>query len=214
MIIEAILFDLDGVIVDSNRPTIEYFQETFRHFKLPIPQEKDFLPLLGLKTLDITKKLLPSLSEEEVLPIYEYSKKMSVAFAPKITLMAHASEVLEAIKKNYKTALITSRGRTTTTMLLKKFDLRKYFDVVLDREDVKNHKPNPEGIIKAMDHLGIKDRTKALYVGDYKEDIEAAHNADIKCVLVAEKGDNLGEDFKIVTLSELPSLVEGIAADC
>ncbi len=207
--LQAILFDLDGVIVDSRKSTIQYFQETFRHFNLPVPKEEDFLPLLGLKTLDITKKLLPNLSEEKIHPIYKYSKKMSIKYASQITLIHGAIDVLQRLKVKYKLGILTNRSKNTVNILFRKYALYKLFDVVIDREDIIRHKPHPEGIFKAMKKLRVKPH-ETIYIGDSQVDVKAAKNARVRCVFVSLSKDDYGADYHIATIQKLQTIIDAL----
>lgn len=207
--IKAILFDFDGVLIDSRKATVEYFQETLRHFGYPVPKEEDFESLLGLKTIDITKKLLPGIPEKKILPVFEYSKKMSLKVVPKITLFPSAKETLEKLHSEYQIALVTSRGKRTVEILFERYQLAPYFEVVIDREDVKKHKPDPEGVNTALKRLNVSP-DESIYIGDSKEDVEVARNAKIRCVLIPRSNKNFGPDYQIKHLAELPKLLREI----
>lgn len=206
--IEALLFDFDGVIVDSWDSTIDYFSETLNYFNYPTPQRKDFISLLGLKSIDITRGLLPKdVDEQKLQEIHEYSKKMSLKYITHVKLIEKAITIIKQLKKSYKIGLVTSRGKATAKILLKKFKLYSYFDVIIDREDIQNHKPHPEGIHAAMKKLNV---SKAVYIGDAKGDVEAARNAGIKSVLISTAKESFGADCKIPNISGLPKLIKKI----
>lgn len=204
--LEAILFDLDGVIIDSRSTTIRYFKETLTHFNLPIPNNERFEKVLALKTLDITRGLVENVPEEKIMEIYNYSKTLSVKYAPTIQLIPHIKTVLTTLSKKYKLGLITSRGKNTTRILFKIHNLSKFFPVVIDREDVSTHKPNPEGILKCLDILHITPR-KAVYVGDHEEDVIAAKNAHVLSILLTN-AQNKDADYCISKITTLPKILE------
>ncbi len=91
-------------------------------------------------------------------------------------------------------------------------DLKKYFDVVIGLDDVKVTKPDPEGIVKAMELLGVK---KAVYIGDNITDIQAGKNAGIKTIGVkwSPKGYQhlleLEPDLMIDEMKEIIPYIEG-----
>lgn len=207
--IEAVLFDFDGVIVDSHRATIEYFQETLQHFGYPVPRAVDFEPLLGLKTIDITRSLLPGESEEQIATVFEFSKQKSLEAVPKITLFPSAKETLEILKAKYQLGLVTSRAKRTVEILFEKYKLTQYFGVVIDREDITKHKPDPEGVNIALKKLSVSS-DKAVYIGDSKEDVETAHNANMRCILIPRSDEDFKPDYQITTVSELPELLAKI----
>ncbi|MBI4098388.1 MAG: HAD family hydrolase [Candidatus Levybacteria bacterium] len=207
--IKAVLFDFDGVIIDSEKSTIEFFQETFRHFNLPIPQKKDFEPLAGLKTIDMVRRLLPHLPEEKITPIFEDSLIMSVKYVSRIELFPKARETLEILKKNYKLGVITNRSKLTIEALFELHKLREYFQITLTRDDITKHKPHPQGLKTAMKKLGVL-ANEAIYVGDTKIDVDAAHNAKIPCVLISPAKNDFGADYQMQKIEELPKLIAHI----
>lgn len=207
--IEAVIFDLDGVIFDSHAATVWYFQETLRHFGYPVPEPEAFQSLLGLKTRDIVRGLLPKVSEEEVDRVFDYSKEMSVKAVPRITLFPRAREVLEELDLKYKLAAVTSRAKRTVEILFEQYDLVPLFDQVVDREDVQKHKPDPEGVRIVLGRLGVSSQ-RAVFVGDSGEDVEVAKNAEMPSVLVHGRDDSLKPIYRLGKIADLPGLLRDI----
>lgn len=204
--IKAILFDFDGVLIDSREATIKGFQETMRHFKLPIPQKKEFNGLLGLKTRDISGALQPSLDEDKINLLYGYYRKMALVHLKYVKIKPKAFDVLNQLSERYKLALVTSRGKIGITELFKKYSFKKYFSVVLDREDVKQHKPHPEGLIRAIEALGVESK-ESIYIGDTQVDVDAAHNAGMKCIIVHDTEKVENADFTAKDLLKILDVV-------
>jgi HAD superfamily hydrolase (TIGR01549 family) len=210
--LKAILWDFDGVIVDSHDATIEYFQETLQHFGLRVPDPHEFDTLFGLKTIDIMRSLLPEMSEEQITPIFEYGNKKSFDVVTKIKLIAGADDVLANLQEKYRLGLITSRGKVSVTELFNMYQLGKFFGIVIDREDVTNHKPHPEGILKAMKTLGVNEN-EAIYIGDAKGDVLSAHAANIPCVIITDsrrKNVVEGADYLLNSITDLPDLINNL----
>jgi len=86
----------------------------------------------------------------------------------------------EALKKlrKYKLAVFTGRPKEEADFGLKRFKMYKYFKAVIVKEDVKEGKPNPEGLLKAIKKLGVKN-DETVYIGDNLSDLRAAKNADV-----------------------------------
>ncbi len=208
--IQAVLFDLDGVLIDSRQSTIDFIKDAFKHFNYPVPDTKDFTSyMFGLKVTEITKILLPSgASEEEISEISKYGMRLSEKYVARILPVQNAALILKKLKKSHKIALITNRGKITTQMILKLHKLDIYFDLVIDRDDIKNHKPHPEGLLTAMRSFAIVKSESAVYIGDTGVDVEAAKNANIKSVLISNTKEDFGADFTISHISKLPFLIE------
>lgn len=81
-----------------------------------------------------------------------------------------------------KIALVTTSRHDQVDPLLKKYELYNLFDVVICGDDVKEHKPHPEPIEKALDILGAK-KAQSVMVGDSASDISGAKNAGIDSIL-------------------------------
>jgi phosphoglycolate phosphatase-like HAD superfamily hydrolase len=79
--------------------------------------------------------------------------------------------------------------------------------VIIDREDVQNHKPHPEPLLKALASLSTR-ADEAVYVGDTQIDFLAARNAKTRSIILSASR-NLG-DYQITSLRELPSLLTKI----
>lgn len=103
--------------------------------------------------------------------------------AGNVALYPDALEVLQYLKDIGKqTALITSNTRPNLDKLLERYNLYGLLDVIIANEDVKQHKPHPESLQKALALLGGTPQT-ALMIGDSDKDLGAAQNAGIDSVL-------------------------------
>jgi len=204
--IKAVLFDFDGVIGDSSKVTLGYMMKTIRHFHLPAPSIEAFEPYKGMKTIDIYRKLFPTLSEKKIDKIFLYSSEQSLKHAHKVPLFAGVIEILNKLGKSYKLALITSRGKKSLEIIFKKYQLHEHFLFVVDREDLQNHKPHPEGILRTLDFFNIS-KDEAIFIGDSEPDVLAAHSAGIPCILVGREHLH-NADYHIMSLTDLPALLK------
>lgn len=102
---------------------------------------------------------------------------------PGVELYPDALFVLEKLKQNGKhTALISTSFRKNVVPVLHKYEIHKFFDVVMGWEDSKEHKPHPEPLEKALQKLG-GTKAEAIMIGDTDNDIQAANNAGIESIL-------------------------------
>ncbi len=178
-----LLFDLDGTLIDTDLLVIDAFVHTFQtflpHYKLSL---RELVSFLGPTLKDTFSKYL---TQDKVQKAIEYfvtfSKKNIAQYA---ILYDGVYEALEAFKSNgIKLAIITSKMKESTKVTLSCFNLDKYFDAVITLDDVDYPKPNPQGILKAIDVLnGHKEDT--LYIGDNLSDKESAVNAGVDFGLV------------------------------
>lgn len=208
--IKSIIFDFDGVIIDSYDATIHYIQKTIKQANQPVPNREDFNGLLGLKVRDIIQKVLPpNIPDEEIDIIYEQGKKNSIAAIPLIKLTNKADKVVAQLAKDYSLAIASSRSEKSLNILLDQYDIRLYFQSIISREDTTHHKPHPEPILKALKELGTKPN-QAIYIGDMQEDILAAKTAKVTSILVTNKPTQTYDaDFVIKNITEFNKLKKG-----
>ncbi len=110
--------------------------------------------------------------------------KLAKQKLPDVALYPDALEVLEGLKAaNKKMALITTSIHENIEHLLEKHHVNDFFDVVIAGDDVQHHKPHPESLEMALDHLGVQDKKLAVMVGDSDKDLGAATNAGIDSIL-------------------------------
>ena len=126
------------------------------------------------------------------------------------------AEVLATLKRRHpgvKLATLTNSGRVPSELLLKKYDLLKYFDYTFSRDELPFMKPRPEAMVHALATMGVS-REDALYVGDSVVDVRAAKGAGLKIASVvtgrysAERLRGEGADYVIGSVSELFELLK------
>lgn len=92
---------------------------------------------------------------------------------------AGVSELLRELRaRDYRLGVVSSKLRTGVERGLRLFALEEFFDVLIGAEDVTNHKPHPEPLLRALEQLGAEP-AEALYVGDSTHDILAARAAQM-----------------------------------
>jgi len=204
--IRAILFDCDGVIIDSYASSITFLQNTFAHFHLPVPQDKDFYPHLGKKTPDIITIFTPNLSKDEFDKIYAYAMQESMKVAPSIPLIPHAKQIIQKLsEEQYILGVISNRGKTSLDFILSRHNLTSYFSVILGREDVQFQKPHPEPILKALHTLSAPP-TEAIYIGDTAIDAQSAKSAHVPSIIYNDP--HIDADYHIADLQEIQTIVK------
>ncbi|MGB9780746.1 pyrophosphatase PpaX [Caldanaerobacter sp.] len=181
MKVTAVLFDLDGTVIDTNQLIINSFVYTIeKHLGYEIDAEK-IIPYFG-EPLPLTLQRFSKDNWEIMLQTYrEYNERYHDRYT---TIREDVGEVLRILKEEgLKTAVVTSKRKELAKKGLKLFEIDKYFDVIIGLEDTEKHKPNPEPVLKALDLLE-SSAEEALMVGDSPYDILAARNAGVKSVAV------------------------------
>lgn len=184
--VDTLLFDLDGTLLDTRSLIDASFIATFHEYfpdKVLTDEELDsfFGPTLyqSFSRFESDEKKI-----EEMIKFY---REYNLAHHDEmVTYFPGAREMLKTLhQKKYKLGVVSSKKIDLVKHGLDLFGLLDYFDVLIGPDDIKNPKPDPEGILKALDMLK-EDREldeikkHALYIGDNKSDIEAAKNAGIR----------------------------------
>jgi pyrophosphatase PpaX len=80
-------------------------------------------------------------------------------------------------------AIFTGKGRRTTEITLRAFNIESYFDIVVSGSDVKHHKPHPEGVCQVLSTLNVRP-DETVMVGDSLADIAASRGAGVRIASV------------------------------
>ena len=191
----AILFDMDGVLVDSLDSWWLSLNAALKNYNYNEISKEEFInSYWGHDLYDNIKKMnLP-------LKVGRFCNNVYRQHTDKIKIYAETKDILQKLK-NYKKAIITNTPKDCTIKILKRFDIEKYFEFVMTSDDVKMAKPNPEIVIKACKKLGVNPENVVL-VGDTDSDVKAGKAAGCKVI-----GINVDADYNIKKISELTSLI-------
>ncbi|MGL5576586.1 MAG: HAD family hydrolase [Sarcina sp.] len=156
---KAIIFDLDGVIFDTERLYLEVWQEVFKEYGYNLKKEL-YCTCMGKgreKVKEIYKESFgTSLPIEEMYKIKDERLDRRIE-TDETLLKKGVKETLTYLKENgYKIALATSAKRDRVERDLKRFKIKEFFDFIVTAEEVKNSKPSPEIYLKAMEGINVK----------------------------------------------------------
>jgi phosphoglycolate phosphatase/pyrophosphatase PpaX len=194
---KAILFDLDGVLIDSLNSWLHAFNETMKKFGYREFGEKEFKEKFWGPEL---KENLREMRINNGVEIEKYCISKQMEFLSDIKLFPETEQVLDHLYKKFKIGLITNTPRENVKKVLNKFDLEKYFDVIVTGDDVINGKPDPEMVSKACELLAVEPKD-AILVGDTESDVIAGQSAG--CAVV---GIKVHGDYEIEKLSNIENL--------
>lgn len=197
--IKAVLFDLDGVLVDSITAWFYVFNDTLRYFGLKTLPRKRFVRDFGAPIEQDVKKYFHGKTIKEVEHAYNMNFKNRKNY---VKLFPQSKSVLKNLKRQkIKLGLITNSTRVITLTILNHFGLKKYFEVIVTMDDVKRRKPSPDMALKACKKLNVKPKNSIL-IGDTKNDMLAGKRAG--CITVGYK---IRGNLKIDNLSDILSKI-------
>ena len=172
----AIIFDLDGTLIDSRALVDASFVHTMHELKpsyIVTRQDKDafFGPPLHVS---FAKYFDSEAEVSHAVEVYrEYNKAHHDEY---VTLFDGAKEVLQELKqKGYALGVMSNKKRDVVEMGLSYTGIGQYFDAVLGGDEIDRPKPDPQGILRVCGELR-HDHDDVIYVGDSPTDIEAAKN--------------------------------------
>jgi HAD superfamily hydrolase (TIGR01509 family) len=209
--LKAILFDIDGVLVDTKDAQLK-FREKF--FKLAGYEEvsdeffydfhkpyrtliTDFLKSRNIHDQEEVDRLItmvkdPQVRTPDIIEMFKFHEELE--------------NTLKQLKNQYLLGVVTSRGRFGVKEV---FDLRpieKYFDTVITYDDCQNHKPHPEPLEKALEKLSL-DPAQAIYIGDTHADIVAAASIGMPSMHLAKSKHDLAH-YHINDFSEIINAIQ------
>lgn len=208
--IKAVLFDLDGTLIDTNELIIKSFKHTFKkHLNKDVP-ENEIVMYFGEPLLDT----LARYDKDNAHVLFETYITYNEAIHDEVTKeIIGAKDVIRELKAlGIKVGVVTSKRKLIAERGLKLFNLFEKMDVIITPEDTKKHKPEPEPIYKACEILNILP-SEALMIGDSHYDILCGKNAGSKTcvvkytVLPLDKIMQHEPEFAIDDLKEIANII-------
>jgi pyrophosphatase PpaX len=212
-LIKAILFDLDGTLIDTNELIVECFQYALKeHLDLEVSRE-DVIKTFG-EPLIFAMKKYDEENVDQLLDLFrKYQETRHDILAKECEGVTAGIKVLKGA--GLKIALVTSKRRPTTERGLNLIDIYRYMDAVVTFEDTESHKPTGGPALKACELMGVRPG-ETIMVGDSHNDILCGKDAGCYTCLVSYTALPLEEmmsydpDFIIDSLSELVEICENI----
>src|SRR3989304_7052157 len=108
--IKAVIFDIDGVLLDSFEANLKFFQDLMIKFGYPPPTKEEFPPIFHLNMWNAIRVLTKSDSEEEIKKIWEAGGSREIKYPTELLFMPEsAEEEVKGLSKNYALAIVTNR---------------------------------------------------------------------------------------------------------
>lgn len=178
MPITALLFDLDGTLIDSIELLLRSMEAAFEHHR-PRPTRAQWTA--GIGTPLRTQLAEWCETDAQVVALVErYRSYQDIHLESLTTVFPGVIETLSwARDAGLKTALVTSKGRGMTARSLAHVGLQDAFDVIVTYEETTKHKPSPEPVQLALLRLGVTPE-QAIFVGDSTHDMLSGQSAGVQ----------------------------------
>jgi len=203
MAVELVIFDCDGVLFRSEAANIAFYNEVRRQVGEPPLDDDGEAACHALASAQLFEKHFGD-RPRLLARVREVAKDVDYGpFFPLMEPMPDLYEVLGQLRRRYRTALATNRGRTVHGVL-DYFGLTEHFDLAVGVFDVDRPKPHPDMIVRCLETFEVEPGN-AVYVGD--QEIDAASAAASGVHFVAMGPAIADADRRIEQLAELHGLL-------
>lgn len=182
---KAVIFDMDGVLVDSEPMYFQIERELFSHFKVIVSKE-EHEAFVGTSLENMWDKLIADHNLQECKEkIVAYHKECVIKYMENLSELSPTKNVKEFLQnlkeEDIKIGLASSSPKDLINIILNKLDIRSFFQVIISGEEVKESKPNPEIFLKAAQLLNV-DPNECIVIEDSSNGVKAAKDAGMKCI--------------------------------
>jgi phosphoglycolate phosphatase len=185
--LRALIFDLDGTLVDSAEDLRAALNQLLGGIGLRPIEANEIKGMIGDGVLKLVQRALAAAhgdpqQTDALLPrfleIYQANSANLTRCYPAVL------ETLDLLHGNgFRLAVVTNKPVFATNRILEALSLTEFFPVVIGGDSVRQRKPHPAPLLEAVRRLGV-DVSQSLMVGDNIHDVEAAHAAGMRCVAV------------------------------
>ena len=186
--IKAVIFDMDGLMIDSERVTFEGYQQIMGQMGLTITSDF-YKTLLGKPLKGIFQRFYDVYGND--FPIESVIKDVHAYMADRfetegVPLKEGLVPLLKYCRENgYRTIVATSSNRNRVDTILRSADIEQYFDDSICGDEVTKGKPDPEVFLKSCEKLGVST-DEAGVLEDSEAGIQASYAAGIRVICVPD----------------------------
>ncbi|WP_432408108.1 HAD family hydrolase [Wukongibacter sp. M2B1] len=185
--IKAVIFDMDGVIVDSEPTYMDIDMLIFKELNIDIDKEEK-KTFIGKNSFDMWTEICDKYGLENkytVKELIKYQRKMyleNLKSSEKLNIMNGVIAWMKYFSDNdIKMVIASSSPKEIIEFVIERFELGDHIEAYVDGDSVRKGKPDPEIFLKAVDELGLKSE-ECIVIEDSCNGVRAAKAAGIKCI--------------------------------
>jgi mannitol-1-/sugar-/sorbitol-6-/2-deoxyglucose-6-phosphatase len=208
MQIEAVVFDMDGVLVDSEGYWMKARQD-FAHALGKTWTDEDHRCLMGTSTYEwgaIMKNRL-----DIAMPVHDIvndiKQRVNAQYQQRMPLLAGVVEAVQLASQHYRVALASGSPREIITRVLQITELAPYFEVVVSGDDVQRGKPSPDIYLESLRQLRVSPQN-AIGIEDSANGLKSLKAADMTAVAVLNPAFPLSDEALATADAVLNSLTD------
>ncbi|MBQ9686055.1 MAG: HAD family hydrolase [Oscillospiraceae bacterium] len=182
---KAVLFDMDGTVLDTLGDLTNAVNHTLREFNMPELTRDEAAACLGNGAAWLIAHAVPAGTSEEqtaeVLRAYQpwYDSHCAILTAPYPGILP----LMETLKERGVKQAVVSNKQDSAVKLLAERHFPGLLDTAVGESATVRRKPNPDAVLAALKHMGL-ELVDAVYVGDTEVDLATAQNAGMDCAIV------------------------------
>lgn len=215
----AVIWDMDGVIVDSAQLHFRSWRAAFRAYQSGYTYE-DFRHTFGQKNDVAIRSILGDRVGPELIDSITRKKEdcfRSLVKSGELEVFPGTSDLIRGLHQaGFKLAVASSAPAENIGIILRRLRLKHYFPVVVSAEDVTEGKPAPRVFLLAAERLGVAPE-QCLVIEDAVAGVEASKRAGMKCIAVTntntaaslKAADLVVDSLKEVSVQRIQSLIGG-----
>lgn len=214
----ALLFDFDFTLAESSAGAIECVNHALVQLDLPAAEREAIRRCVAYPLPEVLARLT-GIEDPQIAAMFSqlFIRRADEVMAPLTTLFPGIIETLGELRRTgYRLGIVSTKYRYRIQTILAHHGAEGLVDVIIGGEDVREHKPAPEPLFRALSRLQIT-ADEALYCGDHPVDAQAAEAAEVPFVAVLSGTSQSVEfaDFPRVAMvksvCEIPALLSEIA---
>lgn len=213
MSIRAVLFDFDGTLADTLPIAFYAFRAVFQQYEGKVMSDDEIVSTFGPTEEEIIQRNLsnPEMVDSAIEYYYEvFEQQIHTSANMPIEII---NMIQELQQQQVKMAIITNKSRRCLDICMDHLGITDLFEVSISGEEVSVPKPDPEGIMKAMQLMNMEAH-EAIFVGDSQADILAGKSANIMTVgvnwfdTVQTSHFTVEPDYRFTRTEELVSYIQ------